>query len=96
MDEDIHVAGPTIAFYWDGGCAAPLWDVEGNLPDDPDWLARELGLNRDLITDLETWTADRYQRPAGPSTAEEDEKEHRLLLRIQEQLVDSLRLVRDW
>ena len=37
-DEERH-AGSVIRFMWDHGCVVPLWDVEGPLPEDPEWLA---------------------------------------------------------
>jgi hypothetical protein len=42
---------------WDEG-AGPLWDEEGGLPDDREWLQRSLGLSDPLIVDLLTWLND--------------------------------------
>jgi hypothetical protein len=65
-DEERHVAGSVIRFMWDHGCVVPLWDEEGPLPEDPDWLEAELGLSRDLVDDMAAWAADHDALALGP------------------------------
>jgi hypothetical protein len=40
---------------WDYGVQVPLWDAEGLLPEDPEWLRRSLGVSDPLIEDLARW-----------------------------------------
>ncbi len=35
----------------------PLWDAGGPLPEDPEYLQRELGISPELIADLAAWGA---------------------------------------
>jgi hypothetical protein len=58
MDNDsgAHaVHGEVITFMWDYGVSIPLWDEEGLLPDEPEWLRSALGLSDDLIGALGRW-----------------------------------------
>lgn len=50
---------------WDYGVRVPLWDEEGLLPDDPDWLRRVLGLSDALIEDLTRWGLDMTEMDSG-------------------------------
>jgi hypothetical protein len=92
-EEDVHVAGTRIAFFWDYGVTVPLWDEEGLLPDEPEWLERELGLSRTLIADLVAWAAvqDAIKRRSDADTQEEE-----LFLRLQEELTPRFDVVRRW
>src|SRR3954454_7076928 len=56
--DERHVAGTLIRFMCDYGVEMPLWDEDGDLPNDHDWLSRELGLSRELVTDLAAWASD--------------------------------------
>ena len=94
--EDIHLNGTKVGFFWDYGVTVPLWDEEGLLPDDPDWLERELSLSRGLIADLVTWAAlqDRTGSPPDPDTHRAEEE--RLFLRLREELGPGIEVVRHW
>jgi len=50
--EDYTVSGDVIRFMWDYGVSVPLWDREGLLPHEPDWLQRALGVSEHLIQAL--------------------------------------------
>src|SRR4051794_26097927 len=57
-EEDYSVGGTVLRIMWDEG-AGPLWTNEdGLLPDEPEWLARALGLSTALIEDLLKWVHD--------------------------------------
>lgn len=56
--EDYAVSGDVIRFMWDYGVSDPLWDQEGLLPHEPEWLHRALGLSDGLIQALTTWGQD--------------------------------------
>jgi hypothetical protein len=47
--EDHTVKGPVIRFMWDYGVTVPMWDAEGQLPEEPEWLRTSLGLSDGLI-----------------------------------------------
>jgi hypothetical protein len=87
---DEGLQGNRIRFFWDYGCEVPLWDGRGNLPADPEWLVRELGLSQALIADLLAYVAAQELHP----TVEGDE-EDRLFRRIQDELAEGLTVVRD-
>ena len=55
--DDYTVTGD-LKFDWDFGVTVPLWDDEGLLPDDPEWLRRALGLSDELIRDMDRWGRD--------------------------------------
>ncbi|HEX4472033.1 MAG TPA: hypothetical protein VH085_08695 [Nocardioides sp.] len=82
--------GTTIRFFWDYGCEMPLWGEHGNLPADPEWLARELGLSPALVADLVGWAESQELQPTV-----EGAQEDRLFRRIQDQLAEGLTVVRD-
>ena len=52
---------------WDYGVRVPLWDAEGLLPEDGEWLRGVLGLSDPLIEDLTTWGLDMDALDAAPS-----------------------------
>lgn len=58
---DHNVSGDTIRFMWDYGVRVPLWDAEGLLPEDPEWLRAALGLGDELISDLDRWGRDMHR-----------------------------------
>lgn len=43
----------------------PLWDDDGPLPDDEEWLTTTLGLSVKLIDDLKSWATDWNTPPTG-------------------------------
>jgi len=62
-DNDVVKPG-VIEFYPDDTVTMPLWDQDGLLPDDPEWLRQELGLSQELIDDLVAWARDWDQPPS--------------------------------
>ncbi len=62
--DDYTVTGD-LKFDWDFGVTVPLWDDEGLLPDDPEWLRRALGLSDELIRDMDRWGRDRLRLDLG-------------------------------
>lgn len=56
--EDYTVSGVVIRFMWDYGVSVPLWDREGLLPHEPEWLQRALELSEHLIQALTAWGQD--------------------------------------
>ena len=63
---DYSVSGPVLRVMWDYGVRVPLWDAEGLLPDEPDWLRKALGLSDSLIQDLTRWGLDMEELDAVP------------------------------
>ena len=51
---DHTVTGSVIRFMWDCGVRIPLWDAEGLLPEEPEWLRDSLGLGDPLVEDPRT------------------------------------------
>ena len=90
INGDEGLQGTRIRFFWDYGCEVPLWGERGNLPADPEWLVRELGLSQALIADLLAYAEAQELHP----TVEGDE-EDRLFRRIQNELAEGLTVVRD-
>ncbi len=60
QDEPIDrtLSGSVIRFMWDYGVRVPLWDADGLLPEEPEWLRETLGLSDPLIEDLTRWGRD--------------------------------------
>jgi len=54
-DQDDAVAGDAIQFRWDYTVTVPLWDEDGLLPEEPEWLRRALGLSERMIERLTRW-----------------------------------------
>jgi hypothetical protein len=52
------VSGHVVRFMWDHGVSVPLWDEEGLLPSEPEWLQAELGISEELIEALSLWGRD--------------------------------------
>jgi hypothetical protein len=66
-DDDYTVSGQVIRLMWDYGVIVPLWDAEGLLPEEPDWLRAALGLSDPLIDALTRWGHDMNELDAsGP------------------------------
>ena len=67
-DADRHrtVSGRVIRFGWDWSVDIPLWDADGLLPEDPEWLRTELGLSDEVIEALVTWGRDMNSVPDAP------------------------------
>ena len=55
---DYSISGPVIRLMWDYSMRIPLWDAEGLLPEEPEWLREALGLSDLLIEDLRRWGLD--------------------------------------
>ncbi len=64
---DRTVSGSVIRFMWDYGVRIPLWDADGLLPEEPEWLRQALGLSDPLIEDLMGWGSDMESLDATPS-----------------------------
>jgi hypothetical protein len=64
---DYSVSGSVLRMMWDYGVRVPLWDAEGLLPEEPDWLRKALGLSDPLIEDLTRWGLDMVELDAVPS-----------------------------
>lgn len=64
----------------DYGVQYPLWSQWGQIPEDADWLAENLGVDADLIARLERWQARWEQRGPDPRDYEWLESEGRDLL----------------
>ena len=64
---DHTVSGSVIRFMWDYGVGVPLWDAEGLLPEESDWLREALGLSDPLIQDLGSWGREMNALDAAPS-----------------------------
>lgn len=60
------VSGRVIRLMWDYGVRVPLWDAEGLLPEEPEWLKGELRLSDGLIGDLTRWGHDMNDLDADP------------------------------
>jgi hypothetical protein len=63
---DYSVNGPVIRMMWDYGVRVPLWDAEGLLPEEPQWLRKALNLSEGLIHDLSEWGLDMNELDAAP------------------------------
>jgi hypothetical protein len=61
------VSGSVIRFMWDYGVRVSLWDAEGLLPEESDWLREALGLSDPLIEDLGSWGREMNALVAAPS-----------------------------
>ena len=64
---DCSVRGRVIRMMWDYGVQIPLWDAEGHLSEDPEWLQEALNLSERLIEDLGRWGLDMEELDAAPS-----------------------------
>lgn len=53
--EDHTVKGRVLRLMWDYGVVVPLWDAQGQLPEEPRWLRTTLGLSDELIAALAGW-----------------------------------------
>lgn len=63
---DHTVSGSVIRFMWDYGVRIPLWDAEGLLPEESEWLQEALGLSDPLIEDLRMWGEEMEALDASP------------------------------
>lgn len=52
---DVGVSGEVIRLMWDYGARIPLWDSEGALPQESEWLRDVLLLSAALIADMAAW-----------------------------------------
>ncbi len=100
--ESYEVSGTTIRFMPDDTVTVPLWDEDGLLPEEPEWLRRALGLSRELVEDIAAWGNEwnAPQRREGFTEAEHEERlirldaEARLLVeRLQTELPDKFTVV---
>lgn len=89
---DYSVSGSVVRVMWDYGVRVPLWDAEGLLSDEPDWLRKALGLSDSLIGDLTRWGLDMEDLDAVPirRTTEAcealDARARELAVRLQQEL----------
>lgn len=56
--ESYEISGTVIRFMPEDTVTVPLWDGNGLLPEEPEWLNRALGLNRGLVEDVAAWGYD--------------------------------------
>jgi hypothetical protein len=63
---DYSVTGSSLRIMWDYGVRVPLWDAQGLLPEEPDWLRNALGLSDQLIEDFTRWGLDMEELDAVP------------------------------
>lgn len=88
------MSGDVIRFMWDYSVTVPLWDREGLLPDEPEWLHSALGLSEDLIQALTAWGHDMNSADGTPwkrRSKVEWEQAYRELDARARDLVDRLR-----
>lgn len=69
---DRSISGPVIRMMWDYGVRIPLWDAEGLLPEESEWLREALGLSERLIDDLRRWGIDMSGLDAHPRRRTEE------------------------
>jgi hypothetical protein len=53
-----HAGGAVIRMMPEHGSAMSLWDANGELPDEHDWLHDHLGLSYNLLAEIEAWSSD--------------------------------------
>lgn len=91
-----EVAGDELRLMWDFGVTVPLWDAEGLLPDDRDWLTAALGLDAVLVDELRAWGEAMAHLDADPRLGtpkafrDLDRQAKRLAARLQDELGDRL------
>lgn len=56
--ESFAIEGTVIRFMPEDSVSVPLWDGNGLLPHEPEWLNRALGLSAELVADLAAWGDD--------------------------------------
>lgn len=98
---DFTVSGDVIEFAWDYGVVVPLWDGDGLVPDEPEWLERALGLSERLIADLSAWGNEMNDLDATRGTRRAydrmDTRARALVDRLRAELGDRFRVVyRRW
>lgn len=71
------VHGRLLRFMWDYGVRMPLWDDEGLLPEDDDWLRESLGVDRDLIRALRRWSLEMIEIDAAEPSDDSEERTRR-------------------
>ena len=81
--EPAPVEGPEIRMMGEWGVTTPLWDANGPLDEDPDYLSRELGISQQLIADLAAW-GEAWETDLDP--AEHNEQGRRLFARLQAEI----------
>ncbi|MCY7396345.1 MAG: hypothetical protein LH468_09390 [Nocardioides sp.] len=86
------VGGDVIRFMWDYGVVVPLWDGNGPVPEEPEWLRSALGLSDVLIDDLRRWGTATQHLDANPPLRTEqayrdlDQRARRLVARFRQDL----------
>lgn len=78
--ESFEVSGTVISFMPDDSVIVPLWDDEGLLPEEPEWLNRALGLSRRLVEDIAAWGNDWNADRMGESFTAAQHEERRVRL----------------
>jgi len=90
--EDYTISGDTIRFSWDYMVDVPLWDAEGGLPPDSDWLRRALGISGALVEELRRWDEEMcalidHRRPTPkPALDQLNERAEQLVERLRDEL----------
>lgn len=87
MDDEWTV-GPRIRVMAEAGGGLPLWDDEGRLPEEPEFLHGYLGLTSELVDDLRSWADAIEENSVIDMGAVTDEGE-RLRERLQRELGDA-------
>jgi hypothetical protein len=77
------VEGTHIRMMCEYTVDVPLWDAGGPLPEDPEYLQRELGISPRLTADLVAW-ANAWETDV--DKAEHDAQGHRLFARLQAEI----------
>lgn len=89
--DDFRVHGDVVTFMWDEGVTVPLWDDEGLLPDEPEWLRRALGASDELVSAITAWGEDMRETVSATMSKEDFHLARRELDVRARALVESLR-----
>lgn len=82
-DAEPPVEGTRIRLMGEYGVTMPLWDEGGPLPNDPEYLHRELGISAALSRDLAVW-GEAWDSDADPT--EHAAERRRLLARLKAEI----------
>lgn len=91
-DESYEISGTTIRFMPEDTVTVLLWDENGLLSEDPEWLNRALGLTHELIEDIAAWGYDWNATRRGERFTADQHEERRVRLDAEARLlVEQLR-----